>query len=87
MLGTVHKCDYCGQSPHSGGCPPPVDREDAALATLRVIERRAYLRGLHDGLAVAERIRGWLTRQPDTKRQREVREWADKAIAAAKEER
>jgi hypothetical protein len=53
---------------------------DAALAALL---RSEYLRGKADGLAVAHRIRAWLTRQPDREWQREVREWADEAIARA----
>jgi hypothetical protein len=53
---------------------------DAALAALL---RSEYQRGKADGLAVARRIRDWLTRQPDRKWQREVREWADEAIARA----
>jgi len=43
-----------------------------------------YLAGLEIGLGVAERIRGWLTRQPDRIWQREVREWADQAILEAR---
>jgi hypothetical protein len=46
-----------------------------------------YQRGKADGLAVARRIRDWLTRQPDREWQREVREWADKAIARAERQR
>jgi hypothetical protein len=53
---------------------------DAALAALL---RSEYQRGKADGLAVAHRIRDWLTRQPDSEWQREVREWADEAIARA----
>ena len=56
---------------------------DAALAALL---RSEYLRGKADGLAVARRIRHWLTRQPDREWQREVREWADEAIARAERE-
>ena len=36
--------------------------------------------GLQEGLRVAETIRGWLTRQPDTPEQEEVREWVDKLL-------
>jgi hypothetical protein len=46
--------------------------------------QKEYQRGLADGLKVADKIRGWLTRQPDTKRQRETREWADTTIANAR---
>lgn len=42
-----------------------------------------YRRGLADGLGPAKKIRGWLTRQPDRKWQKEVRGWADKEIAKA----
>lgn len=56
---------------------------EAALAALL---QREYLRGKADGLAVARRIRDWLTRQPDREWQREVREWADEAIARAERE-
>lgn len=51
---------------------------------IREYGRDCYRRGLHEGLSVAERVRDWLTREPDTRRQREVREWADKAIAKAR---
>ena len=43
----------------------------------------AHQRGLVEGLAVATKIRDWLTRQPDRKWQRQVREWADAEIAKA----
>ena len=43
-----------------------------------------YRRGLEEGLRVAERIVGWLTEQPDTPRQRRIREWAEKAIRDAR---
>ncbi len=36
------------------------------------------------GLAVAERIQGWLKAQPDSTRQCQQREWAETAIAEAK---
>ncbi len=55
-------------------------RFDAALDALLQHERR---RGFDAGIAVAEKIRGWLTSQPDTEWQRQVREWADSAIAKA----
>ena len=59
----------------------PMERVQAALIDL---ERAAYQRGLADGLAVADRIRGWLTRQPDRRWQAEVRGWADQAIGEAR---
>jgi len=40
----------------------------------------SYRRGREDGLAVAEKIAAWLTRQPDTPEQAEVRQWANAAI-------
>ena len=43
--------------------------------------------GLAEGLAVADHIRGLLTREPDTERQAETRKWADAAINRAKETR
>lgn len=62
----------------------PRDPERTLLTSVRAYGDERYRDGLRDGLAVAERIRGWLTREPDTKRQAEVREWADRAIAAAR---
>jgi hypothetical protein len=47
--------------------------------------RESHHRGLADGLAVAKKIRDWLTRQPDREWQRQVREWADAAIAKAEQ--
>jgi hypothetical protein len=41
--------------------------------------------GLETGLLVAEKIIGWLTMQPETKRQKQVREWAEKEIEKTKE--
>jgi len=59
-------------------CPPHViDAINSAM-------KDAYIAGLKDGLAVAENIRGWLTREPDTNRQAEARAWADAAIERAK---
>lgn len=48
--------------------------------------REEYMRGYSDGLGVAKTIRGWLTQHPDRKWQKQVREWADKAIAKAERE-
>lgn len=64
------------------GEPARIRRErfDSELGGLL---RASYAEGLNDGLAVAKKIRDWLTKQPDTARQREVREWADAAIAKA----
>jgi hypothetical protein len=56
------------------------------LAVAHRIRYWLTLRGKADGLAVAHRIRHWLTRQPDREWRREVREWADEAIARAERE-
>jgi hypothetical protein len=55
-------------------------RLDAALDDML---QESYQRGLADGLEVARRIRGWLTREPDRGWQRQVREWADAEIEKA----
>lgn len=57
------------------------ERFDAALSALLARERQ---RGLEEGLMVAERIVCWLTRQPDSERQAEVRGWAETAIRKAR---
>lgn len=59
-------------------------RFDAALDALL---REAYREGLDAGLHTADKIVGWLSRLPDTKRQAETREWAEKIIAQAREEK
>lgn len=57
---------------------------DADFATALDARLHAeYARGKEEGIAVAKTIRNWLTRQPDTKWQKQVREWADRAIEAA----
>lgn len=43
-----------------------------------------YRRGLEDGLRVADKIIGWLSRTPDTQRQAEVRSWAERAVERAR---
>lgn len=48
--------------------------------------RAEYHLGQVEGLRVAKLIRSWLTRQPDRRWQKEVREWADNAIAKAERE-
>jgi len=68
----------------SAGYAKPHQRFEAALDDLL---REAHQRGLADGLAVARKIRGWLTRQPDRQWQRQVREWADAEIAKAEREK
>jgi hypothetical protein len=55
-------------------------------AALHARLRAEYQRGLRDGLEVAYQIRDWLTRQPDTRWQRQVRTWAERAIAKARKE-
>lgn len=58
----------------------PHQRFEAALEDLLQDARQ---KGLVEGLAVARKIRDWLTRQPDREWQRQVREWADAEIAKA----
>jgi hypothetical protein len=53
---------------------------DKALTELLAAEFR---RGKAVGLQSARVIRDWLTQQPDTARQKRVREWADKEISRA----
>lgn len=50
---------------------------------LEALLHEEYMRGKDDGLLVAHKIRGWLTRAPDRKWQKQVRDWADEAIAYA----
>jgi hypothetical protein len=52
---------------------------------INTLERQNYQEGFEDGLKVAEQIRNYLTRTPDTDRQRQAREWADKLISKARE--
>lgn len=42
--------------------------------------------GMGRGLSELETVRGWLTRQPDTKRQAETREWVHALIASYRKE-
>lgn len=53
-----------------------------AISTL---ERQNYQEGFKDGLKIAEQIRNYLTRVPETKRQTQAREWADVLIGKARE--
>lgn len=53
-------------------------------ATVEKYGHEQFHAGLLAGLAVAEKIHGWLTAQPDSIRQRQQREWAEAAIADAK---
>lgn len=46
--------------------------------------RSEYRRGLADGLAVAEKICGWLTMQPPRKWAQEIRGWGLEAIKKAR---
>ena len=55
-----------------------------ALLAISEIERDAYVDGFKAGLAVAEKIAGWLAR--NTKRQREIRWWAELEISHARSE-
>jgi len=66
----------------SAGHARPHQRFEVALDDLL---RESHQRGLEAGLAVARKIRDWLTRQPDREWQRQVREWADAAIAKAEQ--
>jgi len=54
--------------------------------SLKIRLNHEYRKGLNDGLNVARLIRNWLTRQPDRKWQKEVRQWADKEIKRAEKE-
>ena len=45
-----------------------------------------YRGGLEEGLDALEKVRGWLTRQPDRKWQAEVRGWVDELIKKYKEQ-
>jgi hypothetical protein len=45
-----------------------------------------YREGLNKGLEELEKVRGWLTRQPDRKWQKEVRGWVDKLIKRYKKQ-
>ena len=74
--------DGAEPSPASAGYSRPHQRFDAALDDML---RESHRRGLADGLAVARKIRDWLTRQPDREWQRQVREWADAALAKAEQ--
>lgn len=57
---------------------------DDVTSAVEQYGQEQFRAGLLAGLAVAEKIQGWLTAQPDSSRQREQREWAEKAIAEAK---
>jgi len=59
--------------------------EDAVLySAVRQYGDGRYRAGVEAGLQVAERIAGWLTRKPDTRRQAETRKWALAAIKDAR---
>ncbi|MEA3225102.1 MAG: hypothetical protein U9Q07_04065 [Planctomycetota bacterium] len=58
---------------------------DKANTALDEYGHEQYRLGMETGLQVAERIRAWLTQEPDTVRQREVRKWADAAIKKARD--
>lgn len=57
---------------------------DDVTAAVEEYGNEQFYAGLIAGLAVAEKIHGWLTAQPDSIRQRQQREWAEAAIADAK---
>ena len=58
---------------------------ERATRVIREYGEERYQEGLTDGLEVARKALGWLTRQPDMKRQREVRGWLATAIQRAEE--
>ena len=76
----LERIDEVHSNPYKARYRSPKSVFDAALDERL---RDEYLRGLADGLAVASKIRGWLTRHPDREWQRQVREWADAEIAKA----
>lgn len=45
---------------------------------------RRYDDGYADGLRIVEKIRGWLTRQPDNEWQCDLRAWVDKLLEEAR---
>lgn len=57
------------------------ERLDAALDDMI---RSEYIAGLEAGLVVAEMAAAFMTRIPDTRRQRETRGWILSAIAEAR---
>jgi len=61
--------------------------KDKLLRSVDVYGDEKYQEGLETGLKVAETIMGWLTRQPDTRRQKEVREWAERLVEKTRKER
>lgn len=64
----------------------PLPENNELVKALQIFSNARYRAGLENGLLVAEKIVGWLTRRPDTKWQRETRTWAIKAIKEAKKE-
>ena len=60
------------------------DIENAVTAIEQFGESQ-FRAGLEEGLAVAEKIVSWLSAQPDSKRQKDQRQWAITAIAKARE--
>ena len=59
--------------------------KDKLPELIEQIEQDAYQRGLADGLSVVERIIGWLTWQPQTKRMAQIEQWARNAMAQVNE--
>lgn len=64
----------------------PNSWEERAKAMVTNLGLEQYRLGMERGLKELETVRCWLTRQPDTKRQAETREWADKLIARYRRE-
>lgn len=61
------------------------EAQQKAAEALNALVRQAHQDGFEDGLKIAEQIRNYLTRRPETGRQRQAREWADMLISKAKE--
>lgn len=57
------------------------DEERKIYRAMSALEHQCYQKGLKEGLKIADQIRNYLTQQPDTKRQKQAREWADKLIS------
>lgn len=51
-----------------------------AMQGLLMYRNYWYKEGIKEGLRRLEKARGWLTRQPDRKWQKEVRGWVDNLI-------
>lgn len=64
----------------------PLTMEETIARAIRPMLRKAYLLGLRRGVAeTGEKICAWLTQKPDTKRQAQIREWAEIACKSVLE--